>query len=59
MFSYSTCLAEFDNDVLYVNMTRYSVTSSAHRSALLHAAKLRCINVKYVSDVPIDTKHLL
>lgn len=31
LFSYSTCIAQFIDGTLYINTTRYSVTTSKHR----------------------------
>lgn len=35
LYSYSTCIAEYNkNDNLYVNLTKYSVTTSRHQTLM-------------------------
>jgi hypothetical protein len=38
LFSYATCIAEWSNDSLIINLTKYSVTSSKH----LYYLKMSC-----------------
>lgn len=38
LYSYHTCIAEFDKmGRLWINLTKYSVTSSRHQSMLTHS----------------------
>lgn len=35
LYSYSTCIAEYDDEELLVNMSKYSVTTTRHQSELI------------------------
>lgn len=35
LYSYRTCIAEYNDGNLYVNLTKYSITTSRHQSLLL------------------------
>lgn len=50
LFSYATCIAEWDNDSLIVNLTRYSNTSSKH---LYYLKRSYQDNYRTVLGVPI------
>lgn len=55
LFSYSTCIAEWEDyyNRLYVNSTKYSVTTSKHQSYLRRVlAKIWNIEIKYVINIP-------
>lgn len=58
LYTYSTCLAEFDkHGNLYVNTTRYSTTSSHHRNLLIwHLSNMAFAEVH---DVPRCKIHLI
>lgn len=58
LFSYNTCIAEFDkNGWLWINTTKYSVTTSKHQSMLkAQAWKLQPI---LVDSIKIETKHIV
>lgn len=62
LFSYDTCIAEYYNGRLIVNNTKYSVTTSKHRSNLL--TEVSCgidnpISIINVINVPIGTQSLI
>lgn len=55
LFSYSTCIAEWEgyDNKLYVNSTKYSVTTSIHQSYLRNSlSRIWNIEVKYVTNIP-------
>lgn len=57
--SYSTCIAEFDDSgVLYINLTKYSATTSHHQSLLARHISDN-IKSKVVYDIPINTRHII
>lgn len=56
LLSYNTCIAEVVGEVLYINKTRYSVTTSRHLGLLLR--KLDNRKIKIVTNVGINTRHL-
>lgn len=50
LYSYHTCIAEYDkNDRLYMNLTKYSVTTSHHQSLM----KKHLINIVYKTEYNI------
>ena len=57
LFSYNTCIAEWVNDYLFVNLTKYSSSTSRIQNMLFK--KLRFGHkVKQVENVPINTQKL-
>jgi len=53
LYSYRTCLAEFDeNGNLWVNVTRYSNTTSKHLGKLLRQLQRREMTYTMVTDFP-------
>lgn len=57
LFSYSTCIAQYDSGNLIVNKTKYSSTTSRHLSMLLKY-KDRLPNIVEVNNIPIAEKDL-
>lgn len=58
LFSYSTCIAEYNKDgILYINLTKYSRTTSHHQSILL--AKLSGINYKLIYNIEYNKVHIV
>ena len=53
LFSYCTCIAEFINDELVGNSTKYSTTSSIHLSYIKPY-----VDIWTTIPVPIETKSL-
>lgn len=63
LYSYWTCIAQwnrdiFDEDYIIINRTRYSTTTSHHRSALEREAAKKGYSVKYVNNVPKNEQQL-
>lgn len=60
LFSYSTCIAEWDkfsDYKLYINLTKYSVSTSKHQTYLIRSiGSIRAIEV---DDVPRETQNLI
>jgi hypothetical protein len=56
IMSYGTCIVERhnegDRDITYLNVTKYSVTTTIHQNAL------RPIADKTVSHIPMGSRHL-
>lgn len=63
LFTYSTCLAEWKGNILYVNVTSYSATSSKHKTQFLSLIPrhIRVIQIqdvpKYSQSLPKDNEH--
>ena len=61
LFNYNTCIAQFNIDKLYINMTYYSVSTSRIRNMVIHEA-LKYIakeNIIYVNDIPNGSDKLI
>lgn len=56
LLSYNTCIAEVVGEILYINKTRYSVTTSKHLELLLRRLDNR--KIKIVTNVGINTRYL-
>lgn len=55
LFSYNTCITQFIDGTLYINITRYSATTSRHKNYIY------CFyhdNFKQLTNVSIDTQDL-
>ena len=62
LFSYNTCIAEYYKGRLIVNNTKYSITTSTHRSNLLTEVLYGTedpISIISVINVPIGTQSLI
>ena len=57
LFSYNTCIAEWDNDYLFVNLTKYSSSTSRIQNMLFKELRFGH-KVKQVENVPINTQKL-
>lgn len=57
LFSYNTCIAERANDCLFVNITKYSSSTSRIQNMLLEYLG-SSYKVKQVENVPINTQNL-
>lgn len=57
LFSYRTCIAEWDNDLLYLNKSYYSVTTSRHLNMLIKKLNLS-YSLKVVVNKERKIKHL-
>lgn len=57
LINYNTCIAEWNNDSIMVNMTKYSSSTSRIQNMLI--SKLRFGHkVVQIENVPINTKYL-
>jgi hypothetical protein len=56
LLSYNTCIAEIVGETLYINKTRYSVTTSIHLGLLLRRLDSR--KIKIVTNIGINTRYL-
>lgn len=57
LINYTTCIAEWNNDSIMVNMTKYSSSTSRIQTMLI--SKLRFGHkVVQIENVPINTKYL-
>ena len=57
LFSYNTCIAEWTDSLLLVNVTKYSKSTSRIQSMLIHELKSWYIPLA-IENVPINTKYL-
>ena len=57
LFSYNTCIAEWVNDYLFVNLTKYSSSTSRIQNMLFKELRFGH-KVKQVENVPINTQKL-
>ena len=57
LFSYNTCIAEWTDSLLLVNVTKYSRSTSRIQNMLIHELKSR-YELLAIEDVPINTKYL-
>ena len=58
LFSYNTCIAQWIDDIIWVNVSRYSTTTSGHRNSLISACEVYCFETRFVENVPINTQRL-
>lgn len=59
LIMYSTVIAEYAGDILILNNSKYSRTTSKYQSYLLRQSKTYFNNVIVVTNVPIDSKYLI
>jgi hypothetical protein len=57
LFSYNTCIAEKTNGVIWVNRTKYSVTTSIHLGLLLRRI-LGKTTIREVRNISINSGYL-
>lgn len=55
LFSYSTCIGQYINDILYVNVTKYSPTTSKLQNVLLRSGPRMLVELQ---GIPRDTDSL-
>lgn len=58
IINYDTVLAEWFDNTLLINVTKYSVTSSKHQNRLVVDADEKNIKYYTVSDIPMGTNDL-
>lgn len=56
LFSYNTCIAQWVDDLLYINMTQYSPTTSKHRNMIFSIYPVKTYT--QVVNVPINSHNL-
>lgn len=59
LFNYNTVIAQIEEDNLYINMTKYSSSTSTIQNYLLKEAGYYYYNIITVNDIQIDTQDLL
>jgi hypothetical protein len=57
LFSYATCIAQWYDDKIIINCTKYSLTSSKHKTMLLTEIP-RYIELIELNDIPKDEDDL-
>ena len=57
LFSYNTCIAEWTDDYLVINVTKYSQNTSRIQNMFLREARTGLEIIK-VDNVPINTQRL-
>lgn len=57
LINYTTCIAEWTDSLLLVNVTKYSKSTSRIQSMLIHELKSRYALLA-IENVPINTKYL-
>lgn len=57
LINYNTCIAEWIDSLLLVNVTKYSKSTSRIQSMLIHELKSRDALLA-IDNVPINTKYL-
>ena len=58
LINYNTIIAQWFDDVLLINVTKYSCTTSTHQNRLLYHAERKNIRYYTVDDIPMSTKDL-
>lgn len=56
---YSTVIAEYKNDILVINNSKYSRTTSKYQNYLLRRSKNYFNKIIVVTNVPFDSKYLI
>lgn len=56
LFSYDTCIAQWVDDLLYINMTQYSSTTAKHRNMIFSSYPVK--TYVQVVNVPINSHNL-
>ena len=57
LINYNTCIAEWTDSLLLVNVTKYSNSTSRIQNMLIHELKSRYALLA-IENVPINTKYL-
>ena len=58
LFNYNTCIAEWTDDFVLFNVTKYSRSTSRIQSMILGEFKKLIHKSVSIDNVPINTKHL-
>lgn len=58
LFSYNTCIAEWVDDFVLFNVTKYSRSTSRIQSMILRELKTLIYKSVFIDNVPINTKYL-
>lgn len=58
LFSYNTCVAEWTDDFVLFNVTKYSRSTSRIQSMMLRELRKLIHKSVFVDNVPINTKYL-
>jgi hypothetical protein len=58
LFSYNTCIAEWTDDFVLFNVTKYSRSTSRIQSMILRELKTLIYKSVFIDNVPINTKYL-
>lgn len=58
LFSYNTCIAEWADDFVLFNVTKYSRSTSRIQSMILRELKTLIHKSVSIDNVPINTKYL-
>lgn len=60
LYSYSTCIAEYDNKGnLYINLTKYSVTTSKQQYLLKRYINNNIFYIRYVYNIEYNKTHII
>lgn len=58
LFSYNTCIAEWTDDFVLFNVTKYSRSTSRIQSMILRELKKLIHKSVFIDNVPINTQYL-
>ena len=58
LFSYNTCIAQWVDDTIWVNVSKYSTTTSGHRNSLISKCGIFLLEVHLIENVPINIQRL-
>ena len=58
LFSYQTCIAEWNEDVLLLNITKYSITTSKHLTYVLRCVPIYMDVIK-LNNIPKGAINLI
>ena len=58
LFNWETVIAQFINNILFINTTHYSITTTKHQNELLRLAERNNIHYYIVDDIAMGTTDL-
>lgn len=58
LFSYNTCIAQWVDGTIWINVSRYSNTTSRHQNRLISKCGIFLLEVHLIENVPINTQRL-
>lgn len=58
LFSYNTCIAEWTDDLVLFNVTKYSSSTSRIQSMMLRELQKSIHKFIFIDNVPINTQYL-